>query len=102
MTAPRRGSQWPARACPCRHRHRPALPGHRPCRALGSRDVRADYIVRAGDLAEPLLGADGLPSAATLACSACTTDFEARHGELRRAEPAGHRPMVSGTVLADR
>ena len=34
------------------------------------------YIARADDLDEPLLGADGLPSGATLTCSVCTTDFE--------------------------
>ncbi|WP_031170757.1 purine-cytosine permease family protein [Streptomyces durhamensis] len=34
------------------------------------------YIARLDDLQEPLLGADGLPSAAILTCTVCTTDFE--------------------------
>ncbi|MFJ8490127.1 hypothetical protein ACIRBZ_17465 [Streptomyces sp. NPDC094038] len=34
------------------------------------------YIARVDDLEEPLLGADGLPSAATLTCTVCATDFE--------------------------
>jgi hypothetical protein len=34
------------------------------------------YIARVDDLEEPLLGTDGLPSAATLTCTVCTTDFE--------------------------
>ncbi|MFG3020030.1 purine-cytosine permease family protein [Streptomyces sp. NPDC048254] len=34
------------------------------------------YIARVDDLAEPLLGADGLPSAAVLTCTVCTTEFE--------------------------
>ncbi|MFR0355224.1 purine-cytosine permease family protein [Streptomyces sediminimaris] len=34
------------------------------------------YIARVDDLAQPLLGADGLPSAALLTCTVCTTDFE--------------------------
>ncbi|MGJ5749600.1 purine-cytosine permease-like protein [Streptomyces puniciscabiei] len=34
------------------------------------------YIARADVLDEPLLGPDGLPSAATLTCSVCATGFE--------------------------
>jgi purine-cytosine permease-like protein len=34
------------------------------------------YIARLDDLAEPLLDADGLPSAVILNCTVCTTDFE--------------------------
>ncbi|MER5513655.1 hypothetical protein [Streptomyces sp. NPDC002763] len=34
------------------------------------------YIARVDDLAEPLLGPDGLPSAAVLTCTVCTTEFE--------------------------
>jgi hypothetical protein len=34
------------------------------------------YIARVDDLEEPLLGTDGLPSAVTLTCTVCTTDFE--------------------------
>ncbi|MGW1874412.1 purine-cytosine permease family protein [Streptomyces sp. NPDC001975] len=34
------------------------------------------YIARVDDLAQPLLGADGLPSAAVLTCTVCTTEFE--------------------------
>jgi purine-cytosine permease-like protein len=34
------------------------------------------YIARLDDLAEPLLDADGYPSAVILNCTVCTTDFE--------------------------
>jgi hypothetical protein len=34
------------------------------------------YIARTDDLDEPLIGADGLLSAATLTCTVCAEDFE--------------------------
>ncbi|MFE4963266.1 purine-cytosine permease family protein [Streptomyces sp. NPDC056660] len=50
------------------------------------------YIARVDDLAEPLLGADGLPSAAVLTCTVCTTEFE-------RPDVAGC-PFHSGAICS--
>ncbi len=50
------------------------------------------YIARTDDLQEPLLDAAGLPSAAVLTCSVCTTEFE-------RPDMA-HCPFHSGAVCS--
>ncbi|MCG7206416.1 purine-cytosine permease family protein [Streptomyces arenae] len=50
------------------------------------------YIARVDDLAEPLLGADGLPSAALLTCTVCATEFE-------RPDVAGC-PFHSGAICS--
>ncbi|MEU2332452.1 hypothetical protein ABZ608_02385 [Streptomyces sp. NPDC013172] len=50
------------------------------------------YIARVDDLAEPLLGADGLPSAAVLTCTVCATGFE-------RPDVAGC-PFHSGPICS--
>ncbi|MFF4291850.1 hypothetical protein ACFY0R_42265, partial [Streptomyces sp. NPDC001633] len=50
------------------------------------------YIARVDDLEEPLLGPDGLPSAVTLTCTVCATDFE-------RPDVAGC-PFHSGAICS--